>query len=372
MSWIDWFRGRLRGKVGIRDTFVRGFVLDRRLELSNKEDEDYLFEVLKKRGEPTKKLDVAKEALSFISQNLDEEWLTVDPPDIVSIKIGQDSTDGLDLFSELIPLGDALVNLSELEGFEKIIAKLRKPSYQRLSTILEVMSAARYKKRGYQVELEPPVGDGSCDFRVLKWGEWIYFECKRENVQGSKYSIKMNNYTIRLMSDIGSRAEAELGSSYRVDVEILRKPRKEIETEEVIERIVEMAKNKELNEWKELNGIRFAIRNRRKESSGALLVDLLEGGRTAILCPPLGKKALQKARDTLNDAKKQTPTDSRSIIIFETDDCSRLIKMVEEKLKTESYRNIIGVILTGGGPQFVPNPLHKNFPVDFIDIAILG
>jgi hypothetical protein len=386
MNWRDWFHGIVKGKVGIGDTLVRGFVLDRKLILSNKDDEAYLFEVLKKRGEPAKKLDAAREALSFISQNLGEEWMTVLPPRMISIKTGQKSSDGLDLFSQLIPLGDALVSLSELEGFENVITKLKTPSYQRLSTILEVMSAVRYKKHGYLVELEPPAGGGSCDFRVLKEGEWIYFECKKENVHESDYAIRIHRYINKLIDDIVSRVGEELGSSYRVDIVIVRKPSRTIQTNEVIDKITQIVRNKELGVWTELNGIRFAIKERGmyveringNETFGKVQVGLvpilviLENARVSVSYDLFGKKALQKARGIIKEARDQIPAESRGIIIFEPGDSHRLVKMVEEKLKSESYQHIIGVILMGGGAWFVSNPLHKNFPVDFINIAILG
>ena len=68
--------------------------------------------------------------------------------------------------------------------FSRIIDKLNAKSNERISAILEALSAAWYKKKGYEVELEPTVEKSRiADFRVRFGNEWIYFECKKEYPQ---------------------------------------------------------------------------------------------------------------------------------------------------------------------------------------------
>ena len=68
--------------------------------------------------------------------------------------------------------------------FSRIIDKLNAKSNERISAILEALSAAWYKKKGYEVELEPTVEKSRiADFRVRFGNEWIYFECTKEYPQ---------------------------------------------------------------------------------------------------------------------------------------------------------------------------------------------
>ena len=62
-------------------------------------------------------------------------------------------------------------------------------------TILEALSAARFQMAGYAIELEPPLKTGKVsDFRVKYFDEWIYFECKKENMSKSKYYERYQKY----------------------------------------------------------------------------------------------------------------------------------------------------------------------------------
>lgn len=96
----------------------------------------------------------------FLSKKLDAEWLTLYPlgKAQVVIKVGPKNSQAIDFFSGIVPLGLALIELSRLRKFGRLIDKLSVPSNERISSILEALSAAKYKKKGYKVELEPSTG----------------------------------------------------------------------------------------------------------------------------------------------------------------------------------------------------------------------
>lgn len=196
-------------------------LVDRILHLNHEAERRYLIERLKPHVDLPASCEEVERAILFLSDKLDEEWLTVYPlgQGEVSIKVGQKSSQGLGFFSDVVPLGLALIALSELKKFDRVIEKLNIPSNERLSSILEALSAARYKKRGYEVELEPSTEMGrSSDFRVRFGNEWIYFECKKEYPHESKYYKSFSIYAYRVINEILDRVESKLPPKFRIDI----------------------------------------------------------------------------------------------------------------------------------------------------------
>lgn len=323
----------------------------------------------------------------FISLKLGDEWLTVYPlPKAeIAIKIGQKKSQSLSFFTIVVPLGLALITLRELEKFDKLIDRLNVQSNERLSTILEAFSAARYKKKGYDVELEPFTDCGhAADFRVRFEKEWIYFECKKEYPQESKYFKNLGNHVNMVIDEILRKAGSELPFGYRFDV-ILSKRVQENTLSAAISKICESLDNHNYDRWYELDGIKFAINSRLTTVALPPLhvrQAVVKVGTTAtkiaeenfhiqVIYNPFGNKELQKVRRILNEASNQLPRASRGIIILETTHSQRMIKIAEEKLKTPRFSQVIDVLVTGNGAWSVPNPRWKDFPLDFLKIAAI-
>ena len=328
-----------------------------------------------------------EKAILFISSKLTEEWLTVYPlgHGTVTIRVGSKNSKVLSFFSEIIPLGLALVALSELEKFDRLIYKLNIQSNERLSSILEALCAARYKKKGYDVELEPSADKGrSSDFLVRFGDEWIYFECKKEYSHEGRYYKSLSNYVNVITQKILARAELKLPSSYRIDV-ILSKRVQENTLSTVIDKICERIDAHEYNQWLEIDGMKFAVNSKEtKVELPSLHVRqaLIKVGTTPtrlgeesahiqVIYKPFGNKELQKVRRIIKEASGQLPENSRGVIVLETSQAERIVRIAEEKLREPKYRQVIAILITGNGAWSVPNINHQDVPLDFLKIAVL-
>jgi len=66
--------------------------------------------------------------------------------------------------------------------------------------------------------------------------------------------------------------------------------------------------------------------------------------------------------------KKQIPSNSRGIIIFDVTHTKEMVDIVQEKISQNEYSHIICVLLVGNGAWSVPTGFHKGFPLDFVAI----
>ena len=363
-------------------------LIDRILNLKDETDRNYFLKKL----ETCQNLPVAvqqiERAIAFLQDRLDEEWLTLYPfysSAHASVKTGAKRQQTLDFFSTLLPLGSSLLALRELRGFDKIISKLSLHSYDRLSAILEVLSAARYKIAGYEVELEPSTQKGRfCDFKVRFENEWIYFECKKENPTESKYFKRAQGYANELVDLVLLKVEDKLPLTHRIDIILHRRPQRNLSAK-LVDSISKCIDAGQFNEWKRFGEIEFAVNPRELqiEPPLALSVGLGRGKvdttpkpltqvmNIQVFFDPYGSKELQKARRLIREARDQLPHDSRSIMILESLHSQRLVKIAEEKLKKTGYENLIAILVTGNGVWLALNQRHQGFSVDFVKIAVL-
>jgi hypothetical protein len=261
---------------------------------------------------------------------------------------------------------------------------MQSPTYERLSAMLEVLTAGRYKLAGYHVEFEPKTKKGFADFRVRFLDEWIYFECKRENPTASKYYLKTQQYVNELIEQVLAKAESKLPVTQRIDI-IIQKKTSIPFLATVAEEISNYIDEEQFNQWRSLNGIRFSINTRetKLQLSGMRARQLrIQVGTTPtqlsetnahiqVVYDPYGSKDLQKVRRLIKEAKEQLPTDMRPIIVLETEHSERMVKIAEEKLKQAGYENVAIILVIGNGAWSVPNPLHSDFPLEFVKTAAL-
>ena len=352
-------------------------LLDRVLNLALPRDRQYLLQRMAATGHGPHSPTQIEGALKLLAENLGQQWVTVHPGEVVAISIGEKATRGLGLFSEIIPLGLALLRLSELTGFEKLLEKLRVRSHERLSTILEAVSAANYRLAGYLVELEPATETGhSCDFRVCNQTEWIYFECKKENVRASNYWAKRFTYAKGLIKRI--TAATLCPPTHRIDI-ILPKRRPAGGVQILIDEIRKSIDQNEFKTWKDVEGIRVAVNlrsvvvNLPPSHVQTYAVDVgttstkaaPENAGVQVIYNPFGPKEKQKISRIIREARDQLPTSARGIIILDVEHTKEMVSVAEEKLRQPGYQHVIGILLTGNGAWFTPNPVHASFPLEF-------
>jgi hypothetical protein len=363
--------------------------IDRNLNLIDETDRKYLLRKLETRQNLPLGIEQIERAIAIIQDRLDDDWLTLYPfysSAFASVKTGAKLRQTLDLFSTLIPLGSALLALKDLAGFDKLISKLRLDSYDRLSAILEALSAARYKIARFDVELEPNSRKGRfCDFRVRFENEWIYFECKKENLIESKYFRKAHEYANELIDLVLSKVEGKVPPTHRIDILLHRRPEKNVLTK-LVESISEYTDAGQFCKWRRLGDIEFAVNSREVQISPPpeLTVGIGRGTGDSIPKPvtqtmniqvlydPFGSKELQKARRLISEARTQLPQDSKSIIILESLHSRRFVKIAEEKLKQPGYENIVAILVTGDNVLLALNQRHEAFSIDFIKTAVLS
>jgi hypothetical protein len=361
-------------------------LLNRNLNLKDQNDRDYLVNRLQSRQDLPLSIGQIKQAVDFLCIEMDAEWLNLYPfysSAHASIRVGPKLQHAVDLFL-MLRLALALDTILGLAGSRKILKRISSPTYERLSTMLEVFTAARYKLAGYDVELEPQTERGLADFRVRYQDEWIYFECKKENPAVSKYLLKNQQYVNDLVKEVLSKAESKLPVTHRIDIMIEKKSKNPLSTR-LADAISDDIDCRRYNLWRTLNGIRFAVNDRQTklQLSGirSRLLNIKVGttptqlsetnAHIQVVYDPYGSKDLQKVRRLVREARDQLPSDKRSIIVLETDHPKRMVSIAEEKFKQPGYGKIIVILVVGNGAWSVPNPLQSNFPMEFVKTAVL-
>jgi hypothetical protein len=366
--------------------------IDGKLNLKDETDRSYFLKKLEKNRKLPVTIQQVEDVIVFLRDKLDDEWLTVYPfgsSVLVNVKTGARMGEALDFVSIVLRLGFALLALEKLEGFDKLTAKLNHHSHELRSTIVETISAARYKLARCDVELEPSNQRGKfCDFRVRLQDEWIYFECKKENLIESQYFKKAKELADELVDLVHARVGARLPPTHRIEIRLHRKPLRS-QLPKLADSISNCMDTCRFDEWKILGETEFAVRSREHRIVPHPKLTMLSGRCIATTTPkaisqimdilvffdPFGSKELQKARGLIREARKQLPRDSRSVIILECLHPKRMIKVAEEKLNQAGYGNIIAILVVGdvstGKERFLRvNAPHLSFPGDFLKIGI--
>lgn len=361
-------------------------LLNRNLHLQDQNDRDYLVNRLQSRQDLPLNIGQIKHAIDFLCKEMDAEWLNLYPfynSAHASIRVGPKRQQAIDLF-DMLRLALALDTVLGLAGSHKILKRIASPTHERLSTMLEVFTAARYKLAGYDVQLEPKTKKGFADFKVRFQDEWIYFECKKENPTESKYYRKTQTYVDELITQVLSKAESKLSVNCRIDIIIETKPNRQLFAT-LAQEISNYIDRERFNHWGTLNGIQFAVNSREiklqfprprfrqlRIQVGTTPTQVSEtNAHLQVVYDPYGSKDLQKIRRLIREAKDQLPTAMRSIIILETEFTERMVSIAEEKMRQRGYEKVIVILVVGNGAWSVPNPLQASFPIEFVKTAVL-
>lgn len=356
------------------------YLVTRRINLKYSNDRFWLIEQIKNRQGLPFTVNELKAILDFIAGVLDEEWLTVYRGGIIALRIGPKILHGFHLFNHLIPLGHALILLKDKPGFMNLTLKLNNPKYDRLSAALEAFAAARYAAAGYVVELEPKTTSGKTpDFRVLLNNEWIYFECKRINVQANK-SVKKNlEFINKLEQDLNARFKDRVPSEYRIDIRLGKKPSL-TQIQALIEDLERMTSSGEYQSWVERDYGKYGLIPRdgvERPAGYPVRSSQITVGTTPtpisaknanviISFNPFGSKIEQRFRIILRKAQRQIPSDGRGILIIQGLDETNGMNILQERLGHPDYRNIVAGVAIGNGVQVVRRDDHTDIDFDFI------
>ena len=355
--------------------------LERNLNLSLEADRVLLFTKLENQIDLPFSQEEIQTSIKVISRHLDREWLVIYTLGMVTLKTTPNNSHGLDFLKEVIPVGLALGKLSGMPNFYQLVRRLNTESFERLSTILEVKSAAKCVSLGHHVELHPKADNGKhSDFRVNVNNKWIYFECKMENPYESDYHKRTSKYVSDLATHATEAVKKYADSTHRVDI-ILKSKQYGKPLEKLIQDIVSTYESKEYDVWKGNESARFSISSRKNapqpESGVAnymvLSIDqpgvpkqaIPENAEIHITYDPYGSKELQKIRRLMKEAKEQLPRASKGVIILSVSHPAKIALVAQEKLRNQRYSHIACILVVGRETWLVPNPQHPDFPFDF-------
>lgn len=322
--------------------------------------------------------------LDFISDNLEKEWLTIYRDGLITLRVAAKRNLSLQLFNHLIPLGCGLIWLKDKSGFNNLLHKLNQPSYERLSSILEAFTAARYAAAGYDIELEPKTGEKkSSDFRVRLDNEWIYFECKRINVEENLSVKKNRKFFNKLMHDLDIRFKNRIPDKYRIDIKLDRKPTFP-QIQGLFKDLEQMISDGTYQKWvkHEYGSYPLIPRTYTKKPTGypiRLMKITVETTATPISVRsasitisfnPFGSKLEQKFREILKEAKQQIPSECRGIVIIQGLNEEKGMKILQARIGHPDYQNIIAGVAIDNGVYAVQRDDHKDVDLDFISKCV--
>lgn len=359
-------------------------LVKRKIDLNNSTDLVWLINQVRSQQELPFRAEELNPILDFISSNLEKEWLTIYRDGLITLRVEANRNLGLQLFTHLIPLGFGLILLKDKPGFNNLVHKLNQPSYERLSSFLEAFTAARYAAAGYDIELEPKTAEEkSSDFRVRLDNEWIYFECKRINVEENLSVRKNRIFFSKLMHDLDIRFKNRIPEGYRIDMRLDRKPTS-TQIQGLFKDLEQMISNGTYQKWVEQEYGNYALMPRAyterpigypsrlmKITVGTTATPLsVRSASITISFNPFGSKLEQKFREVLKEAKEQIPSERRGIVIIQGLNEEKGMKILQERIGHPNYQNIIAGLAIDNGVYAVQRDDHKDVDLDFISKCV--
>lgn len=355
-------------------------LIKRKCNLSIPADRTWLADQVRKvEGLPFKVEELCS-IVDFVSGLLGRDWLSVYPGGRLGVRIGEKMLEGFYLFEHLVPLGCGLRLLEDKPGFECILSKLNQPRYAVLSTLLEVFAAARYAASGYDVELEPKTPEGKrSDFKVLFLKEWIFFECKRINVEANKSSKKNLEFAGRLMDLLVERFKERIPNDSRIEIRFDTRPTS-AQMDALLDDLESGIADGHLRSWVIREFGKYALVSRDTEQPrdeyctgigqftvGTTPTSLsLDKAPVCIFLDPYGIKIEQRFREALRQSRKQIPSGSRGILIIQGLDEDKASRIMQQRLGHSEYNNVVAGVAIGNGAIVVRRDDHSDVDTDFI------
>ncbi len=334
--------------------------INREIDLRINDDKIFLFNLLKSINEFSPLIKKIKSFIRIFEDELSDEYLKVYPPGIVHLNLGEKANAGLNFIDDILPLGFSLLSLRKKAGYNRLIYKLNKTSHERLSAIIEAIFASKYKDRGFQVRLEPPVQNNKfADFKVKKNGEWIYFECKAESLFESDYLKRRHGLYSKIASEINKHFD-----NLEIYIWVKRKLTSK-DIHHLIEEIKQNLKERIFSCEIDIYGNTFIINQMTDNQNNKNTI------RVYLCC--FDSKEKKRISKLLNKAKEQMPTTrSKGIIIIKSNNLNIARPIASEKVSRADFNNVIAiVIIERGKGEIILNP-NQEFQKEFIDFSISG
>jgi hypothetical protein len=288
--------------------------------------------------------------------------------------------EGFFLFEHLVPLGCGLHLLEDKPGFEFILSKLNRPTYPVLSTLLEVFAAARYAAAGYDVELEPKTPEGKrSDFKVLYHKEWIFFECKRINVEANQFVKKNLEFAGQLTDVLVKRFKERIPNDSRIEIRLDTRPTS-AQIHALLDDLESGIADGRLKSWVIREFGKYALvprdieRPRDGYCTSVIQITVgttptpssLDQAPVCIFLNPYGSKIEQTFREALRQSRKQIPSGSRGILVIQGLDENEASRIMQQRLGHSEYNNVIAGVAMGNGAIAVRRDDHSDVDTDFI------
>jgi len=335
----------------------------KKIDLRNVSDRQYLFKSLKSIREFDSQILQIKKIVKLFIKYLSDEWLTFHPYPIdgVELEIDNHKSIALNFVDDIIPLGQAIQELQRLGKFKRLIEKLNTKAHDRLSAVMEALFSAKYKKRGYPVQLEPTtILNKRPDFKAKVNGEWIFFECKAENYFESE-SFSQNN---RFFHDISKKIKKGLSAYNNISIE-LRSKRKvsNKDLQVLIKRMEEEIQRNNFDNSIQCYDIHFTISKVLSNSNMGIQVSQFVYSGTS--------RDKRRLGNLLNSARDQLPSNKKCVIILKAHNMDIALPIARDKIKRNDYLHISAiVIIKSGEGKIVLNPQNAFIPIDFIRILL--
>jgi len=140
-----------------------------------------------------------------------------------------------------------------------------------------------------------------------------------------------------------------------------------------VEEIIKTVKNNKLEEWKEINGIKYCVHSKKKElqSPPRHMID----GATILHCTPISLNELdvniiyhtnsmiKRLLHLTNDARKQLPDNARGIIIVKALGISAMNSIFPQIIRNPSFKRVAGIVGLGYTDGYlIKNEIHSDIP----------
>jgi hypothetical protein len=246
------------------------------------------------------------------------------------------------------------MRLRDMQNFYRIVMRINIASHERPGTILEAQAAATYLNAGYTVELQPE--NGLCDARInLKdKAEWLYIECKLENTIDSKRFQSRQKFINELAHLILQKTKPFLPQSHTIEIMLPSDFRQVRRDQGWVEEIV---KNNKLEQWKEINGIKYCVHSKKKELQSP--PRHMIGGATILPSTPISLNELdvniiyhtsnmiKRLLHLTNDARKQLPDNARGIMIVKALGISAMNSKFPQIIRNPGFKRVAGIVGLG-------------------------
>lgn len=338
--------------------------LTKGIDLRSLSDRRDLYKLLKSIREFDSQIVQIKKIIKLFVKYLSDEWLIFRPypVDGVVLEIEDHKSVSLNFADDILPFGQSFLVLRRLRSFDRLIKKLNTRAHDRLSAVMEAIFSAKYKKAGYQLQLEPTTKlKRRPDFKVMVNGEWIFIECKAENYFESE-SFSRNN---RFFLDITKKIKKGLSDFNNISIKIDSKRKLSNKDLALLtQRIKYEIQRNNFDNSAECYGIRFSISKVSSSTNTDIQISQLIYSGTA--------KDLGRLGRLLNSARDQLPSDKKGIIIIKANNKDIAIQIAREKIARNDYCHIsaIAVIESGEG-EVIINPHIERLPSDFMKLLLL-